>query len=245
MTTTLRSKERIFPVLRSSLLSLVIAVLYGCATPPYVEVRIDEENLSRLIDEKVIWAIHYTPSSFSASPFRGSGRGGLVGALFEMVASDAIGQKMVRDYSLPDPALRVKQRFVSALAARLGFLNVHDVPEPVASDDLAGLKKTFVRGVVIDFQTENWDVSEIPEFLSFRTRVSVHYRARSRLVRLEDSRILWEAVCYVGEADPKKGVAWEALIADNGARLKTILHESADKCADDLSALLVGTRSEQ
>jgi len=132
---------------------LVAALLaYGCAP---TSIRLDRDELSRLTNQSEIHAIHYPPSSFTV---RTAGRavaggGGALGSLFSMGLYADAGEKMVKEYSLEDPARRVQGRFVAALQRDLGVADIRIDSVSPSNDGIEGLKRRLGNGMVIEFKT--------------------------------------------------------------------------------------------
>jgi hypothetical protein len=100
--------------------------------------------------------------------------------------------------------------------------NVRAIQEPVAGDSLDELKTVFAKGLIIDVKTHRWGIAGNGPFA---------YGARARVVRLEDSKTLWQGVCKV--EDEMTGVRDDVESAE-GAHLKVKLNEMADACSDQL-----------
>ena len=228
-------------------LSLFLPFLffYGCA-PTIIE--IDREMLMRLKNEPQILAVHYQPASFEVYGQLGAAgaatatglatelfglAGGLAAAGVVWGGAISAGKQLIKDYSLEDPSPRVKEGFISAIESRLGFKSTRSIKETLSTEDLGELKEKFGNMIVIDFLTSQWVFSDRGAF-SGEYRLS--YSARSRLVRLEDSKVLWQGVCQLFRSVP----SLEELKADNGALLKEKLNEAADICVSQLVAQLAG-----
>ncbi len=112
-----------------------------------------------------------------------------------------------------DPAPHVKSRLASALQANLNLTNVHTVSDPLESDDIKTLKDVFKTGVVLDVRTMKWG----------RDNSRGSYSVRARMVRLEDSTVLWKTTC---------SARW----LNDGKPLGAQLRSASDDCAAQLSA---------
>jgi hypothetical protein len=120
---------------------------------------------------------------------------------------------------------------VNSLESNLKLSNVNAVSVPVRDDDIESLKRDLNSGVVLDVRTVKWGID------NNRAR----YSARVRLVRLEDSSVLWEATCHdlvSGKAGATRTRA--VLTANHGELLKSELGEAADACADQLAGWVIG-----
>lgn len=206
-------------------LLLALFLTYGCV-PKSIKIKLENEDLVRIKEEKEILAVHY-PGTSPSTYYRGSsGRAHPVEILFLplILIQDYQWSKGVEALSLEDPALRVKARFLSTLKTAAVLKNVRAIQEPVGSDSLAELKTLFAKGLILDVKTHYWVIFG---------NGPLEYWARSRVVRLEDSKILWQGVCQI--SDGLKG-SYEDVTSAEGAHLKVKLNEMADACSDQLVA---------
>ncbi len=212
-------------------LACVISLIFcGCA-PKLIKLDADERARLKQVN---IQAVHYPPPSFNVrTPGKAlAGGGGLLGGFISLGLFKSAGEKMTHDYSLEDPVVVVKDRFLSSLDSDFG-IKTSSAHEPLSKDSLDELKTTLGKGMVFDFKTIQWMLFYFPtDWSHFR----IAYSARSRLIRLEDSKILWQGVCeFIGQ-DPKTSPTWEQLTENNGALLKIKLSEAADACSKELLA---------
>ena len=128
---------------------------------------------------------------------------------------------------LEDPVLEVKERVVLAMDAALELKSVRLIQEPLVGDDLDQLNAALGKGLAIDFKTIIWNLDH----------KKLWYVARSRIIRLEDSKILWQGVCDV--TNHLSG-SWAEHMAAEAALLKKRLNEVAESCAQNLEFQLVG-----
>jgi len=214
---------------------VVLLGLYGCA--PTVS-RMDREELARFKQVANVRAVHYRPPSFNVrTPGKALTGGGGLGAIFSLHLFKSAGEKMTHDYSLEDPVVTVQDRFLSSVEADFGFQSI-PARAPLSNDSFDELKKTFDEGMVFDFKTTDWMLFYFPTDWS---HYRISYSARSRLIRLEDSEVVWQGVCKFVGKDPKTSPTWAELTAQNGATLKIKLNEAAEACAKELSAQFRGT----
>jgi hypothetical protein len=209
-----------------------VFLLIFCGCGPKL-IRMDTGERARL-KQVNIQAVRYPPPSFNVrTPGKAlAGGGGLLGGFISLGLFKSAGEKMTHDYSLEDPVVAVKDRFLSSLDADLG-IKASSVNEPLGKDSLDELKTTFEKGMVFDFKTIQWMLFYFPTDWS---HYRIAYSARSRLIRLEDSKILWQGVCEFIGKDPKTSPTWEELTENNGALLKIKLKEAADACSKELLA---------
>ena len=124
------------------------------------------------------------------------------------------------------------------MEADLGFKNIRSVQEGFSNDDPADLKKSFEKGMVMDFKTLEWQLNYYPtDWSHFR----VIYSARARLIRMEDSKITWQAFCNLtGEEPEKPRPTMDQLKENNYSLLKEKLNVAAEQCAHELIAQFSG-----
>ena len=208
-------------------LLLVLLLTYGCAPKP---IKLENGDLVRIKEEKEILAVHYpgTSPSTTYNSDLGNGMAGAAGGyilfLPVILLQEYQWSKQVEALSLEDPASRVKARFISALKTAAVLKNVRTIQEPVVGDSLDELKTSIGEGLIIDVRTHHWFIAG---------NGPLGYWARSRVVRLEDSKILWQGVCQI--SDGLKG-SYEDVTSAQGAHLKVKLNEVADACSDQLVA---------
>jgi hypothetical protein len=109
---------------------------------------------------------------------------------------------------------------VGALQANLKLTNVDTISDPLQSDDVKTLKDVFKTGVVLDVRTMKWGGNDYQG----------NYLVRARMVRLEDSTVLWKTTC---------NARW-AYDGNPGNLLRAQLRKAADECATQLSAKALG-----
>lgn len=185
------------------------------------------------------------------------------------------GEKIRSEYAIVDPVLNVKERFLEALRTQLQFTNLHPISEPAIRYEPHQLADSFGAVVALDFITPLWVLSREPAFNPFGAdRYYLRYAIEARLLRLgtsqyhgepqsptvarllrsEDSKMLWQDACYSMGADltytmkslqqfapgvPIRGgqpYTLEEWTANNGTLLKGKLNEVADACAKALLA---------
>jgi len=116
-----------------------------------------------------------------------------------------------------DPTFELKNRFLDELVwAERPSMSLENVRDPLSDDVLAAAPP--IKGLVLDFKTIRWGVQE--------------YFAQARLIRIRESRILWQGVCQVvnRELDPVVRSKYDdkLKLADQWLRY------SVDLCARDL-----------
>ena len=224
-------------------LVLAICMAQGC-TPS----KLAPEELVKAQQQPHIHAVHYPPRLEFAVITKAGGRGEAIGKYFGVVGlvtggmsdlqtAQRIGMALRRDYGIEDPVLRVKTTLAETLARQATLSNIRPVTATMQSDDPSELKRLLGSGLVLDFKTVTWMTQYTAADAS--RYVSI-YRARARLVALSDGKVLWEGECKGQVQDPTKPLTFEELTANQGAALKSHLHDVADRCASDLFTQLMG-----
>jgi len=189
--------------------SLLIVSITGCAGPHKLA---RDEQLS-LSSQPKIHAVHHRPATVFVD------RETIAAAVLPDTPSDPSASENARlQRERPeDPAPHVKSRLANALQANLNLTNVHTVSDPLESDDIKTLKDVFKTGVVLDVRTMKWG----------RDNSRGSYSVRARMVRLEDSTVLWKTTC---------SARW----LNDGKPLGAQLRSASDDCAAQLSAKALG-----
>jgi len=190
---------------RRFIASLLIVSITGCAGPHKLA-RDDQLSLS---SQPKIHAVHHRPATVFVD------RETIAAAVLPDTPSDPSASENARlQRERPeDPAPHVKSRLANALQANLNLTNVHTVSDPLESDDIKTLKDVFKTGVVLDVRTMKWG----------RDNSRGSYSVRARMVRLEDSTVLWKTTC---------SARW----LNDGKPLGAQLRSASDDCAAQLSA---------
>lgn len=189
--------------------TLLIVCVTGCAGPHKLA---RDEQLS-LSSQPRIHAVHHGPATVFVVR-EPAATAAVLDASADSGGSD--GTRLQHDQPV-DPAPYVKSRLVRALQANLHLANVRAAPDAVANDDLKTLKDVFKTGVVLDVRTMKWG----------RDDSRGYYSVRARMVRLEDSTVLWKTTCNARWLNDHKPF---------GAQLRV----ASDDCAARLSARVLG-----
>ena len=211
--------------------SLLLTLLLTCGCAPKL-IKMEKSELARLHDGPEIQAIHYS----SPPPEVGWSDPNPQSALhifilpFELKDSHS-KSKQVEGLHLEDPVWRVKERVVPSLVTVVDLKRARLVREPLVDDDLDKLRAALGKGVVIDFKTIHWAVRKA------QRGNQIEYSVRARILRLEDSKNLWQGVCE----DTRSFDSFDELMAANGMLLKMKLNQSAEACAQEILAQLPGS----
>jgi hypothetical protein len=224
---------------------LLIAILFcgGCASTDLAPVKMEKGGLEKLKTQSNIIAVHYKPAPFrlvTESTTMASGIGVLFGAVGGAIGAGATinkiesaGQEMVKNYSLQDPVLKVKEQILGVLNTKYGLNNIHAIPETIVEENFDLFRKQYGAGIIIDLMTINWGLGSFPfDSSHYRTPLFV----RVRLVDLKDSIVLWQGSCRVMEEKTDNSPNIDEIKADNGALLKKMLIATADICAKEIIA---------
>jgi hypothetical protein len=189
--------------------SLLIVSISACAGTN----KLARDEQLALSSQPKIHAVHHRPAAAFAA------REPITTALpLDTRAEPTVSESTRPQREQPeDPAPRVKSRLVGALQANLKLTNVDTVSDPLQNDDVKTLKDVFKTGVVLDVRTMKWAGDD------YRG----NYLVRARMVRLEDSTVLWKTTC---------NARW----AYDGNLLGAQLRKAADDCAAQLSAKALG-----
>lgn len=138
--------------------------------------------------------------------------------------------------AIDDPVAQVAETTAARLALALGLTNLRMLE--ATPTDLARVQAAAATAAVLDVKTTDW---EIHPHSSDSDAFVLEYRARLRVLRAGDHRTVWEAECQPAVTDVRSPLPTLAeLHAERGARLSTLIAETADACAKDLVAQAVG-----
>src|SRR6266513_1365582 len=193
-----------------SIASLLIVTMTGCAGPHKLA---RDDQLSRSSQPR-IYAVHHRPATVFVD------RETIPAAVLPDTPSDPSASENARlkREQPEDPAPHVKSRLVRTLQAHLKLTNVDTTTGPLQNDDdIKTHKDAFKTGVVLDVRTMKWG----------RDDSRGYYSVRARMVRLEDSSVLWKTTC---------SARW----FNDGEPLQAQLRIASDDCAAQLSAKALG-----
>ncbi len=228
-------------MLASIVLMVVVIVSYGCAP---ALIPIDKEDLVRLKNQPEVVAVHYESPIFvysgsDALPCFSLLWGCPASAFFGALGVD--GRRLLKErykIEVEDPTPALKTKFLANLTLELKLSNLRPIDQALTSDGFNDIKKAYKGGMVFDFKTVAWRINDGGLifsthdwwYLRFHRGKYVWYLVGGRLMRTEDSKILWQGVCEFKTPDIER----DTLIENDGALLKTKLQEAADTCAADL-----------
>lgn len=243
ISTRFRRSGAIAPVLLLAGLTMSI----GCASNAVHQIT--SHDLAKLKEQSEIQTVYYAAPPFMAWKAEDRSRGrevalglllGAVGGAIEADRLHAAAMKAGNDVytraGLSDTIVRVRNRFISKWQQSLP-LKVITISDILRDDDPKALRKQLQSGMVVDFRTTDWGIKHFPQD---PTRYQINYGARARLVRLQDSEILWQAACQSRDEVPAESPTLEEFLADQGTLLKKKFNEAADDCADAFLMQLFG-----
>ena len=144
--------------------------------------------------------------------------------------SGRAGEDVLQKFGVAEPAVRLREGFL----ARLGADHAAEVrlaPDVFADDGADELKRAFGEGFVLDFRTRIWRLM----YSAGKKHHKIEYWGRVRLVRLGDSKVLWNETCkFLGDAKKIEG-AEEDMLANDAALLKATFDLVVDHCVTELS----------
>lgn len=217
---------------KSTFLLWFVVLLFGGCTAIH-HIKLSPVELRLLKKEKEIRAVHYEHYSVLISSSGNS-------------------------IPINDPLIRVKGEFLKTLSNKLSLTNIRSIDEPrfgrssiytgAAFAPLKPLKRTFIKGLVFDFGSVEWELRmhagltfDLPKRL-YSLRYSVHVRA----IRVESNKIIWQGTCNIGKdtlgipeygayIEPKENWLTEIeLRANDNELLKVKRDEAADICVKQL-----------
>ncbi len=144
--------------------------------------------------------------------------------------SGRAGEEVLQKFGVPDPAFRLRERFLSGLGKdHTGGVQLS--PDARADDDADSFKKAFGEGFVLDFRTRIWRLM----YSAGKKHHRYEYWGRARLVRLADSKVVWNETCkFLGDAPKTEGAA-EDMLANDAALLRATMNMAVDHCVTELS----------
>lgn len=198
-------------------------------------IGIGHDTLVALKDAPPVKVARYTPPAFTIEDPGNSvvgSLGGVSGGVLVMPGRSAGSTPLESEYAINDPGLEVRARVLEALGFELGVRAADREGPPLSDDRLDAIRQALGQeGWLLDVKTLAWGLAYDPKI---RTRYRVQVRARTRLIDLEQGRVVWQATCDGSERDAPNGSLLTELTAHDATALKARLVAAADRCADDL-----------
>lgn len=234
-------KQRLPPRVPSVLLLLLSLLVPGCGL---WDITPGKGDIERVKKAGRITAVTYAPSRFTAE-YPGFEQErfnkGLYGTdietwkqLFEFGSLVKEGERLIRDFGLGDPAIRVRDGLAGYLEKDLGFPPIIREKEALRDDGAASLRERLGAGTILDFMTISWKLYQYP---SDPQHYRVSLKVRGRLIDLRDSKVLWRATCsFTTGENPAESPTFQELTANGGEWLRQLLTGAADHCAGEFEA---------
>lgn len=144
----------------------------------------------------------------------------------EKAVFDLTGEDWVKQYQLIDPVIQIQNCVYEELPLKIPHAIIYQYDKPLISTDLDDLTHQFNKGLVLEFKTTEWELTQLP--FSLRN-VGLYYSAEARLIQLgEQPKVLGSTLCQI-----KLKGRWtlQELQADDGTLLKEKLNLVAEQCA--------------
>ncbi len=209
-------------IARTATFSLGMTLL-ACA--PEI-VKIDQATRDSLRRAEEIKIVHYLPPDFQVKGASLVGYGASAGAAAAIQAQAQTQQ--AQELAMQDPVVRIKSQVAASLTKILESNNLTSIPTPMQELTVDKLKGIFQQGPVLDFATTYWGVAPIP----FQPFDLVLYRARARLLKFPEGKLLWQGTCDL-EADNSIGMPSDKGAAiTKGVLVSNTLNHLADRCSE-------------
>lgn len=210
-------------------------------------VSMDRSELEQLKHQPLIHVVHYSsPSLIARTPSTDVGLavGGILGAGVTIAMAQAEGEKLKKQCSLEDPSIRVRERVIESLSRETGVKNFRLVPERMESEELDALKSKIENALVMDFKTHHWTLAVKPWTRWTTSRYYVVYSIRARLIRQQDSKVMWVGYSHFDENESlSTSSTWDELTEKDCTLLKAKFGQAADTSAQQLADQFLGKTS--
>ncbi|PIR24810.1 MAG: hypothetical protein COV43_08485 [Deltaproteobacteria bacterium CG11_big_fil_rev_8_21_14_0_20_42_23] len=229
------------------ILFILISLIAVQACAPKT-VRLDHRYYQSLRNEANIAATHYRPPTFTVQSISGflmgtvfaGMSGGMwgsspagAGAMGSASMTTFEGKKVDQSTPLEDPAYKIKEGFMSAIAHQLQLSRIQNIREPIERKSEGDLKQVFKNNFIFTFNTTSWGV----EAHSLRS-YDLSFRHIAKLIRLSDAQVLWQGVCQYKERllndETKKPLALKKLKENNATLLRVNLKKVGNVCTENL-----------
>jgi len=198
----------------------------GCATPSAKLSSQDRADLKRFEAINVVhlqsgWPSFHTPAGVLASELT-----------YGLSEDWSAGQKLVKKFNIEDPNQMVKADFLRQIKAGNVANFVNDA-QPLAYKEgkIDRMKAKYGNGVVLKFSPATWQIWYYPFNWA---RYQMWFGSYAELVRLDDSKVLWNAGCRADQKDSEAAPTLDELTVDNSIVLEKWVKDSTEKCARQL-----------
>ena len=143
------------------------------------------------------------------------------------------GQSVVTAFNIPDPKQYIGAKLIEALVVRAGAKIGQDRVDIVDAAQAESLIKAEKRtDYVLDLETRHWFISTLGLFNPTHYRVSISVTAR--IFDTRSGLIVSESNCFLARARVEEPPTYDELLANQGAKLKTILAGASVDCASKI-----------
>lgn len=158
------------------------------------------------------------------------------GGLGAGFAAQKTGKKMIKDYSLEEPLVGLRNNLVSNLKKKYSIKKVYGKNKAYKKSEVGNdaLKKRYGNAVVLKLKPQKWWLSEYPFSKKY---YYVHYYANAEIISLADGKSLWKGRCktQVKPKDKKTAPSIHKLRENNAAMFKSWTVRLTKECADWMS----------
>lgn len=210
--------------MRSTWAGIAVTIAFaGCASPRLVP--LDKEANARLRGRSITLVHREMPSFSAATP--GKASFALVGAFAMLQAGD----KIVKEDGIEDPAVRIGEELLQAIAGSNGMRIVGNDVIATTAERSKLSQQYSMADLALDVQTVSWSFVYFP---TNWTHYRVVYNVQLRLIDTRRATLLADGHCEHVPPETRDAPTYEQLLADQGARLKQELAAAADQCIDEL-----------
>lgn len=216
--------------------------LCGCAGMK--EIKASDDAMAAYRGQHLT-VVTYGKPSFSAMTYGKmmfAGLGGAVGGAIAGAASVNDGDNIVHAYSVPDPATAISAKLSPLLAQRIGASDTSAVAD--RNSDANNVRDVAAvagnKGLVLEVQTLNWG------FLYYGfdwSHYHLMYGGRARLIDAASGQVIAQAPCNYDTENDKPRPDYDGMLADNAAKLKSMLGEATDACTVSIRKALLGANT--
>jgi hypothetical protein len=200
----------------------------GCVARNLVPASVDGLKAHRGQDLTIVTYDQPDFIAASQSVTVSTGIFGVAGTIARLAIQKKIGNEIVRQNGIPDPALDISTQLSPIL---------QDVLKPSGTKRLANVSANATdegtisrlagnNGIVLDVQTVSWEMVFFLFSIHYRVVVAIH----ARLIDANTGTIVAQAPCTYRSSE-ENAPTYDQMLADHAARLKTMLVSAANSCA--------------
>jgi hypothetical protein len=167
-----------------------------------------------------------------------------------VIAMSVAGQRLVRDYAIGDPALKIARELGDHLTQDYGLRPSAPV---LVDDDRTAKQAPLFNGptqidqanpaadLVLVVWTSNWNIEP---FTSEDPMYRVRYLVNIRLIDAKVDVVIAEGTCRSVSEDESLAPTYDKLLADHARRLKDELDGAAEYCVEDFRSRILSLTPE-